>query len=238
MAQNNYIIKLDSPCNEDWDKMNHTKGGKFCTHCQEKVMDFSDLSDSEIVRILERNKGKICGRFNEEQIGRKIVGMKTNTHSLFAKITAAFMFFFLSKDVTAGNELNKNITITNTDNKSDRKFNLSENNIISGFAYSDSTKKPIPNALVMVKANSLVDGVTKENTFIAYTDKTGFFKLIIPDKFSNIKCVLTVSEYDFIFKEVTVEIKKHNDPLKLFLKNRIPTPNNTKMLGMISPIRL
>ena len=103
MAQRNYIIKIENPCKEEWNKMTNVKGGKFCTYCQKKVIDFTELSDSEIVRILETNKGEICGRFEEEQIGRKIAGSKTKKHSLFAKIAAAFMFFFLSKDVSANN---------------------------------------------------------------------------------------------------------------------------------------
>ena len=84
----------------------------------------------------------------------------------------------------------------------------------------------------MVKVNTETDGVTKEKTFIAYTDKTGFFKLMIPDKFSNLKCSLTVSEFHFTYQEITLEIKKQNDPLKVFLKNR-----SSHISGKIIPRR-
>ncbi|WP_222165953.1 hypothetical protein [Edaphocola aurantiacus] len=36
--------------------------GKFCLSCQKSVVDFSSMSDAQIVRVLEQSSGAICGR--------------------------------------------------------------------------------------------------------------------------------------------------------------------------------
>ena len=52
MAQLTYSVKIENPCTEDWDKMDQTSVGKFCSNCSKNVIDFSKLTDSEIAKIV------------------------------------------------------------------------------------------------------------------------------------------------------------------------------------------
>lgn len=64
-------LSIDDPCHEDWDAMTPTQQGKFCTSCQKEVIDFTSLSDAEIVTRMQLSKGKdMCGQFNSTQLQR------------------------------------------------------------------------------------------------------------------------------------------------------------------------
>jgi hypothetical protein len=65
-------ISIPQPCHEDWQKMTAAEQGKFCGACQKTVVDFSTMSDGEIVRLFEQKKGKLCGRFTTTQLERPI----------------------------------------------------------------------------------------------------------------------------------------------------------------------
>lgn len=48
--------------------------GKFCGSCAKAVIDFTKLSDNEIIRILENANGKsLCGRFDSVQLNKIMV---------------------------------------------------------------------------------------------------------------------------------------------------------------------
>lgn len=64
--------KIPQPCHENWQKMTSVEQGKFCTACQKTVVDFSLMSDPEIILHISKSSGNICGRFMPEQLGRDI----------------------------------------------------------------------------------------------------------------------------------------------------------------------
>lgn len=67
-------IQIPEPCHEDWNKMTPKDKGAFCSSCEKVVVDFTKMSDREIVNFIEQNKGKkTCGKFNSFQVDRKLV---------------------------------------------------------------------------------------------------------------------------------------------------------------------
>ena len=46
--------------------------GKYCSVCSKNLIDFTSLSDSAIIGLIEKSNGKVCGRFNEKQLNRII----------------------------------------------------------------------------------------------------------------------------------------------------------------------
>lgn len=62
-------IHLDNPCSEDWDSMTADEKGRFCAACAKTVVDFTNMSDAEILTFFKKNKGKdVCGRINSHQL--------------------------------------------------------------------------------------------------------------------------------------------------------------------------
>ena len=47
-------------------------GGRFCYSCAKKVIDFSLMSDRQIIEILSNSTQALCGRFLDEQLNRDL----------------------------------------------------------------------------------------------------------------------------------------------------------------------
>lgn len=62
-----YTIDIPKPCNEGWQNMTPTQKGRFCASCQKEVIDFTQLSSSDINRKTKSSKD-ICGRFTKDQL--------------------------------------------------------------------------------------------------------------------------------------------------------------------------
>lgn len=60
--------QLKFSCPENWEKMTPVTGGRFCGSCEKVVIDFSGMSDAEILAMLRNNTTQLCGRFRNEQL--------------------------------------------------------------------------------------------------------------------------------------------------------------------------
>ena len=93
-------ISIPKPCNENWNEMTPQQQGAFCKVCAKVVVDFSSMSDEEVLRYFENKKEeKTCGRFRVSQLSPYEV--KVNLQSVaaqrsFPKIFAASLFIFFS----------------------------------------------------------------------------------------------------------------------------------------------
>ena len=69
-------IQINKPCHEDWSKMTSEAQGKFCNACEKSVVDFSMMSDAQILNYFSQPKSeKVCGRFNADQVDRALVNV-------------------------------------------------------------------------------------------------------------------------------------------------------------------
>lgn len=60
---------IPEPCHEDWNAMTPKEKGRFCDVCDKVVVDFTKMSDEEIVEYLQQHsKQKTCGHFKNEQL--------------------------------------------------------------------------------------------------------------------------------------------------------------------------
>ncbi|WP_212000267.1 hypothetical protein [Chitinophaga sp. HK235] len=66
------FLSVPTPCSENWDEMTHTAAGKHCSRCAKTVIDFSSMSDAEILAMLRNSKGEVCGHFQSSQLDRLI----------------------------------------------------------------------------------------------------------------------------------------------------------------------
>jgi hypothetical protein len=88
-------VNIPHPCAEVWENMYPLERGKFCNHCSKKVIDFSFMSDAEIVRTMAACGAGVCGRYREDQLNRELFIKKEKGHSLMPAI-------MLSTLLTAG----------------------------------------------------------------------------------------------------------------------------------------
>ena len=62
-------IAIPNPCQENWDQMEGTDRERFCQACQSSVLDFSSLTRTAAIRLLESAKGPVCGRIVHDERG-------------------------------------------------------------------------------------------------------------------------------------------------------------------------
>jgi hypothetical protein len=58
----NIQIRIDDPCSASWDQMHPTEQGRFCSSCQKTVVDFTGMSDQEVLNWFAKPPGGICGQ--------------------------------------------------------------------------------------------------------------------------------------------------------------------------------
>lgn len=67
-------INQPATCAESWDAMTPTDVGRHCASCQTQVVDFTRMTDGEVVAFLSQySPERRCGLFREDQVGRPLL---------------------------------------------------------------------------------------------------------------------------------------------------------------------
>ena len=64
---------IPEPCHENWDNMTPQDKGRFCASCSKQVVDFSLMSDQQVLNYFKNATGKTCGRFANDQLQRPMI---------------------------------------------------------------------------------------------------------------------------------------------------------------------
>ena len=63
-------MHIPAPCSENWEDMRPEEKGRHCGACSKTVVDFSLMSDREIIAYLSRAGQHVCGRMAADQLDR------------------------------------------------------------------------------------------------------------------------------------------------------------------------
>lgn len=69
----NIQLRIDDPCSERWDGMSPREEGRFCFSCNKTVVDFTGMTDQEILGWFANSQGVVCGRFRGGQLQRELL---------------------------------------------------------------------------------------------------------------------------------------------------------------------
>jgi hypothetical protein len=69
----NVQLHIPEPCHQDWHRMMPEEKGRFCSSCSKTVVDFSLMSDKEILAYLAEAGSHTCGRFSPDQLKRNLM---------------------------------------------------------------------------------------------------------------------------------------------------------------------
>jgi len=148
-------IQIDKPCSEDFKTFTKADNGGFCNLCKKTVVDFTKMSDQEILNYFSNEKSKTCGLFLEPQLKSY-----SNANSSFNKSSAFTSSVFgisllsilsftngFSQEKTNANET---IKVENGTTKKDSdSVDLIEKFTVSGVV-SDNLG-PLPGATIYLK---------------------------------------------------------------------------------------
>jgi hypothetical protein len=61
-------VSIPRPCSEKWNYFKPEPDGAFCSSCSKVVVDFTKMSDDEILDFLKKKRAHTCGRFRSDQL--------------------------------------------------------------------------------------------------------------------------------------------------------------------------
>jgi len=185
-------ISIATPCHENWDKMLEEEKGKFCLSCQKTVVDFSRMTNEQIINYFNTASGKTCGRIAKHQLDMPISNYRNVKTPFFNKYVAGFLMAlgFYNPSHAQNNEPRteqhiKGKMAVNPVNSSKKKL------VINGRVISAKTKKPIPNASITIVGSDVN----------VLTDKNGNYIIYVPSDFQNtsLQVAITAVGYESFF---------------------------------------
>ena len=214
----NIQLHIPEPCHEDWNKMTPVEKGRFCVGCQKQVVDFTGMSDEQLVAFFRKRTNNVCGRFFYDQLNRniEIPGKRIHWVKYFFQLALPALFV-TSKGYAQGSvkKLEMN-TISNAREKNHRgqfspKTVLLENyKVIQGLVV-DEANGSIPYATVLIKGTAS----------LTFADSTGHFELIYRGEHDQL--VLASSRINFKETEVVIDVRKSEQLITIVMHENIQT---------------
>ncbi|MCS3795746.1 carboxypeptidase-like regulatory domain-containing protein [Niastella sp. OAS944] len=66
-------LNIAEPCHENWQNMTPQEQGRFCGACQKTVVDFTKMSDQEVLNYFLKADHNVCGRFADDQLNKELI---------------------------------------------------------------------------------------------------------------------------------------------------------------------
>lgn len=200
MSKPGFILKVNSPCTEDWNKMSKTERGRFCSHCTKEVINFSELTDEEIFKIINNSSAKLCGRLSEDQLDRTISIKSKRYNFSFSKFFAGLFLLGLTKTNEGFGKQVKNKIIAIQSAKIEKSGYIEDLardtslKKVIGNVLDSETKEGLSGVLIMIRGTNV--GVV--------TNTNGNFNLNIPDHLSNSPIHLIITSVGYSKQEFAI----------------------------------
>jgi len=107
--KNNIAIHIPQPCHEDWQQMTPVDQGRFCQSCAKQVVDFSLMTDQQVLNYLSTTAGRVCGRFAEDQLQRPLQPTKQEKKKIWW-VAAAMPLLMMFGKVAAQKKIGRKNT--------------------------------------------------------------------------------------------------------------------------------
>ncbi len=211
-------LHIPEPCHENWNKMTPTRQGKFCSVCSKQVIDFSLMSDNQILNYLKNNTGNLCGRFDETQLQRTLIETKVSRkRSWYAMFVLPFVFLFQKSFGQKTSSYNAKI-ITN---KVIPKEQATVGFVFPGLPGQDSINLFSINGTVKDNSGNPVGGasvVIEETNQGVATDSFGRFTISAPFSYSSVTLTASYIGYEIIKKHIS--LAKENNEVNFVMNNK------------------
>jgi hypothetical protein len=178
-------IQIPRPCHENWNNMTPDQKGRFCGSCQKVVVDFTVMSDKELLDYISNLAGKhICGRFSTHQINTDIKATESRKRFSWAYIWNVLLASLLATETYAQGEpqiRNKPETHLPDVSPIPGTFAAKERDtvpdkMVQGLILKSNTNESLQYASVSIK------GTSKETM----SNEKGEFRILVEDKDSVI----------------------------------------------------
>jgi hypothetical protein len=165
-------LQLNSPCQENWNNMEPTEQGQFCNSCQKAVVDFTGLTDQQILQYFLNNPIPVCGRMLTTQKDRLYYNSTPKTNRYLSPVAASLLTLAaISSEAAPPAPLKANITQAQLPAVTATPL-LTDSIIISG-TVKNKQGVPIENVEIVFEQLKTL------------SDKDGNFKFTLPASFNK-----------------------------------------------------
>jgi hypothetical protein len=234
------FIEIPKPCHENWSEMEIVSLGRHCMVCEKKVVDFTRMSDQQVIAILHQNNYKMCGRFTENQL---LIGFekKKKNYLPFKLKAAASAILLLFSDKALAVYSTKATTI-----EINSKFNSKE---VYSFAKqtrhspADSNRRYLKGVVLDSITGETIPGVKLffkgYETIRTMSDLDGNFILEIPSALMQDSFVLVVHAVSYRTNdyEMNLSSKDNLDNIKILLASDFRDIQSCTMIGIVVPVK-
>jgi hypothetical protein len=201
-------IQIPTSCHEDWDNMAAVTQGRYCNSCEKTVIDFTEMSNTELVNFFSSKKAEnVCGQFYNDQLNTAIAIQKKTIPWLKYFFTITLPAFLFSQKSNGQNrkqeiiQLNnyKKLSIQNINEKD--SFKLLDEVIVRNENYT--RRRTLGGVCTRISCSVIGKNITSQKEIKAKTqnDFTIFPNPIVSNATMNIswKNSINASQYVEIF---------------------------------------
>ncbi len=106
-------LNVPDPCHENWFSMTPAEKGRYCNSCRKVVIDFSVMTDAEIIQYFQKDRGNTCGNFTVGQLGRDLREPATPARKQFwGMLLSVLVTFFAACKSRVDNVTGKSVAST------------------------------------------------------------------------------------------------------------------------------
>lgn len=196
-----YNLSRLKKCDQYWDEMNPVTGGRLCSKCDKKIVDFSNMTFTDIAFFMAESKEPVCGFYLPEQL--KQIQTAKSKLPIAIGLTTLLTTATISKAEKVRERTEQNVTEKKSvENLPVETFAQKVNQVdtvyfIGNIQSFDTTKKiniPVSYATVIVKG-SKTGVLTMDN---------GDFKLRYLPTIDSGKLYLIISSIGLETKEIEI----------------------------------
>jgi hypothetical protein len=208
----NLNLSIPKPCAQDWSNFIPQETGGFCASCSKTVIDFTKMSDDEIVKFFVDKPSHTCGRFRPDQLKNYAVagiGSINPGLTLFKAGFLSLLFLLTSKQTSAQTSTaSTKIEVVETMLSQTVSRDTTITSTVKGVVKSAEDNSPLPGVNVVLKGTP-IGTVTDSNGEFKFPDKLKVGDVLVftfiglesqeykitKDNVSNLKIPMVMCQY-------------------------------------------
>ncbi len=168
-----YIITIEEPCHEAWDKMNSLGRDRFCSSCKKIVHDLTDFSEEALQKWAGEQSQPVCGRLVVNQLTQPIAA-KPYSQNGSLRLVASLLAITSVLSANAQKVLSKSFKIEQAPQSSKPVLPLVDSSLfrVKGLISDSVSGKPLAGSTILIN-----------NKVMAVTDLTGRYSFVLPREY-------------------------------------------------------
>lgn len=159
-------LTVKTPCIAEWTDFTTTQDGGFCESCSKNVIDFTAMTDEEVLSIIQNKPQHICGRFQSGQLKSYAKSYTTSSTSPKKWLNISLLSLFLAgiaghSFAQASNSVKEPQTISFQKEKLTEINEAEGDHLVAGMVI-DEEGKALPGINVYLK-NDISKGTVTDN---------------------------------------------------------------------------